>query len=64
MMQRPQFIRDEHLQFVDMLEEEIALNIFEVVPRILERYPSMNPHQAQEVMQFWMQHEPVSTEVA
>lgn len=61
-MERPDFCKDEHLEFLDALRESGATNMFGARPYLMEEFPSlyepghaaMRDGKAAQVLRYWM----------
>ena len=62
-MNKPEFVSDEHLQFMDGMDPLVSENIFTVVPKLLVQFPNINPRQAQEIVYFWGEQQVRDAEV-
>ena len=51
---RPEFVTDEHLQFLDQLRESGEINMFGAAPYIAEFF-DLPMQQARKVLTYWMQ---------
>lgn len=51
---RPEFITDEHLEFLDDLRESGATNMFGARPYVQEEFPVLSSEQSAEVLSYWM----------
>lgn len=54
-IERPEFVKDEHLYFLDELREEGVTNMWGAAPYIREEYPEMTKEQASKILFYWMQ---------
>jgi len=52
--ERPDFITDEHLEFLDDLRESGAPNMFGARPYLIAEFPELQPKQAGEILSYWM----------
>ncbi|MGH1362380.1 MAG: hypothetical protein ACRBF0_02410 [Calditrichia bacterium] len=66
MMERPQFIRDEHLTLLSDLDKKVTMDMFLAVPQLRLSFPELDSYQAQQTLLFWMHaiHNPVEELVA
>jgi len=53
-MERQELIKDEHLEYLDLLRESGVTNMFGARPYLMEEYPELNKSEAVEVLQYWM----------
>ncbi len=53
-LEKPSFIKKEHLILLNALEESAALNMFISVPYLLENDPELSADQAQQVLIYWL----------
>lgn len=51
---RPEFITDEHLEFLDDLRESGATNMFGARPYVQEEFPALSSEQSATVLSYWM----------
>lgn len=51
---RPDFVTDEHLEFLDDLRESGATNMFGARPYIMEEFAELTNDQAAAVLGYWM----------
>lgn len=51
---RPDFILDEHLEYLDALRESGQTNMFGARPYLASEYPDLTRAQASEVLTYWM----------
>lgn len=51
---RPEFITDDHLMFLDDLRESGICNMFGARPHILDYFDDMTERQASELLGYWM----------
>jgi hypothetical protein len=54
-IQRPCFVEDNHLQYLDALRESGVTNMFGAVPYLTEMFPTLTRLQARKVLLYWMQ---------
>lgn len=53
-MDKPNFVTEEHLEFLDRLRERGITNMFGATPYIKEYFPELNKKQAREALTYWM----------
>ena len=51
---RPDFVSDEHLEFLDDLRESGDINMYLAREYILEDFPELSKEEAVEVLRYWM----------
>lgn len=51
---RPQFVTDEHLEFLDELRGSGATNMFGARPYIKDEFPDLSDKESAEVLSYWM----------
>jgi hypothetical protein len=54
-MERPEYVREEHLLYLDQLRESGSTNMFRAVPFILRHFPDLIEEQAKQVLVYWME---------
>lgn len=52
---RPDFILDEHLDYLDALRESGGVNMFGARPYLMGEFPDLTRKEANAVMSYWMQ---------
>ena len=52
--ERPDFVTEEHLEFLDELRESGVTNMFGAGSYIEEAFPELSESQAREVLIYWM----------
>ena len=52
--ERPDFVTDEHLEFLDDLRESGDTNMFGARPYLLEQFDGLTNEQAGKVLNYWM----------
>ncbi len=62
-MNKPEFVLDKHLQFMDRIDPLVSENIFVVVPKLLTQFPEINPRQAQDIVHYWGEQQVRNAEV-
>lgn len=53
-IERPEFITNDHLAFLDDLRDSGATNMFGARKYIYEEFPELSKEQAGEVLSYWM----------
>jgi len=53
-IERPAFVLDEHLEYLDELRESGETNMFGAVPYILREYPDLTRTQGSQLLTYWM----------
>ena len=53
-MERPSFVTDDHLCYLDALRESGVTNMFGATSFIKEEYPDLTEEQAKQVLKYWM----------
>jgi hypothetical protein len=51
---RPDFISDEHLEYLDDLRESGETNMFGARPYLMREFPELDKDQAGKVLSYWM----------
>ena len=55
-MERPEIVRDEHLDFLDQLRESGVTNMFGAAPHLQDAFPDeLNKQDARQVLLYWME---------
>lgn len=54
-MDKPEFVTEEHLEFLDWLREDGATNMYGARPYIEESFPELDKKQATQVLIYWME---------
>ena len=54
MSKRPEVVRDEHLEFLDLLRKSGVTNMFGARPYLLEVFPALSKREATKVLTYWM----------
>lgn len=52
--ERPSFVTDEHLEYLDDLREVGSVNMFAARPYLASMYPELTKQQSIEVLKYWM----------
>lgn len=53
-MERPEFVTEEHLIFLDNLRESGATNMFGATPYIENEFPELSRKEAKDLLLYWM----------
>lgn len=53
-MERPEFVLDEHLEYLDELRESGETNMFGARPYLMAEYPELEQKEAAEILTYWM----------
>jgi hypothetical protein len=53
-IERPDFVLDEHLDFLDDLRESGDTNMYGARPYLMDEFPELNKYQASDVLTYWM----------
>ena len=51
---KPEFVTDEHLEYLEHLRQSGATNMFGATPYLVSRFPELTQHQARQVLTYWM----------
>lgn len=51
---RPDFVKDEHLEFLDELRESGVCNMFGARPYLADEFEELNQKQSAAVLAYWM----------
>ena len=62
-MNKPEFVDENHMRFMDSMDPVDSQNIFAVVPKLLVQFPGINPRQAQEIVWYWGEQQVRDAEV-
>ena len=54
MEERPEFVTEEHLEYLDDLRESGVTNMYGATPFIERRYPELTEKEARETLTYWM----------
>ncbi len=54
MIARPEFVKDEHLEYLDELRESGITNMWGAVPYLLEEFGDISDKVAGEIHSYWM----------
>ena len=52
-MERPQFVREEHLTMLSDLDKKVTMDLFLAVPQLRNQFPELDAYQAQQTLLFW-----------
>ena len=53
--EKPKFIKQKHLKYLDNLRETGVLNMFGARPYLMDEFPNIDRNQAREILTYWMQ---------
>ena len=53
-LEKPEYLTEEHLRYLDQLRESGVTNMFGAVPFILLEFPDLTKQQAKHVLIYWM----------
>lgn len=53
--ERPSYLADEHLEYLDELRESGATNMFGARPYLMEEFPELDDRQAAAILSYWME---------
>jgi hypothetical protein len=53
-VEKPEYLSEEHLLYLDRLRESGVTNMFGAVPYILLQFPELSEQQAKQVLIYWM----------
>lgn len=51
---RPEFVKDEHLEYLDELRESGDTNMFGARPYLMAEYLELTPKEASDILAYWM----------
>ena len=54
MIEREEFITDDHLDFLNVLRETGSTNMFAAVPYIKREFPNLSTEECRKVLRYWM----------
>jgi len=54
-LERPEFVTEEHLAYLDELQESGITNMYGSRPYLLEHFPDLTRYEGSEVLQYWME---------
>jgi hypothetical protein len=52
--EKPEYLREEHLHYLDQLRESGVTNMFGAVPFVLLQFPDLSEQEAKQVLIYWM----------
>jgi hypothetical protein len=52
--ERPKFLKQEHLEYLDQLRENNKINMFDAIPYLKNAFPYLLRREAQEILRYWM----------
>lgn len=55
MMEKLEFVKEEHLDYLDFLRESGATNMFGAAPYVRAWFPELTKGQAWKVLVYWME---------
>ena len=53
-MEKPTFVKEEHLEFLDGLRESGVTNMYGATPYVQDEFPELTKGQARKVLTYWM----------
>ena len=53
-MERPEYVTEEHLEFLDDLRDSGVTNMFGATPYIEDEFPDLGDVEAKQVLLYWM----------
>ena len=53
-MEKPDFVTQEHLEFLDNLRDSGVTNMFGATPYLEEEFPELDYKQSGKVLSYWM----------
>ena len=53
--ERPHIVEDEHLEFLDQLQESATTNMFGAATYLRYEYPNLSKPDARKVLMYWME---------
>jgi hypothetical protein len=51
---RPEFVTDEHLEYLDFLRQTGVTNMFSASPYVAREFPELTRKEAETVLLYWM----------
>lgn len=54
-IERPEFVKEEHLQYLDDLRESGITNMFGARPYLMEDFSELKQSEAGQILTYWMQ---------
>jgi hypothetical protein len=52
--EKPEYLTEEHLLYLDQLRESGVTNMFGAVPFVMLQFPDLSEQQAKQVLIYWM----------
>ncbi len=52
--ERPEFVTDEHLEYLDELRESGVTNMYGASPYVQREFPELSQDQSRKVLTYWM----------
>jgi RNA polymerase sigma factor (sigma-70 family) len=52
--ERPDYLKEEHLEYLDRLRENTKINMFDTIPYIIKEFPDLSREKAQVILCYWM----------
>jgi len=53
-VEKPEYLTEEHLRYLDQLRESGVTNMFGAAPFVLLQFPDLSEQQAKQVLIYWM----------
>lgn len=53
-IEKPDFVKEDHLLFLDDLRESGVTNMYGATPYLMEEFAELNKNQAMKVLIYWM----------
>ena len=53
-MERPEYVTEEHLVFLDNLRDSGATNMYGATPYIKDEYPELSRKEGKDLLLYWM----------
>ena len=53
-VEKPEYLTEEHLLYLDQLRESGVTNMFGAVPYVMLQFPDLSEQQAKQVLIYWM----------
>jgi hypothetical protein len=53
-MIRPEYLKDEHLNYLDELRETGLTNMFGAAPTLMTHYDDLTKEEARKILAYWM----------
>ncbi len=53
-MERPEYVTEEHLVFLDNLRESGVTNMYGATPYIKDEYPELSRKEGKDLLLYWM----------